>query len=130
MRHRESNLQKACVTWFRYQFPGLRNMLFAVPNGGYRSKVEAGIMKAEGVVPGVSDLILLVPMGGYGALCLEMKDAKGKQSKSQREWQLETEKVGNKYAVCRSIIEFMNVVNEYLNDKRNTNKNTNLHRVA
>ena len=32
-------------------------MLFAVPNGGGRSRIEAGIMKAEGVTAGVSDLI-------------------------------------------------------------------------
>lgn len=115
MKHRESNLQKACVTWFRYQFPDLGNMLFAVPNGGYRSKVEAGIMKAEGVVPGVSDLVFLVPRGGYGALCVEMKDVGKKQSEAQKAWQLATEKAGNKYVVCRTIEEFMNAVNEYLN---------------
>lgn len=47
-RHEESHLQRQCVAWFRLQYPKLARLLFAVPNGGGRSKVEAGIMKAEG----------------------------------------------------------------------------------
>lgn len=115
MKRRESHIQQACVRWFRYQFPDVRNMLFAVPNGGRRSRIEAAIMQGEGVTAGVSDLILLVPRGGYGALCIEMKDEKGKLSEKQKQWLADSEKAGNKCAVCRSVDEFMKVVNEYLN---------------
>jgi hypothetical protein len=55
----EHNLQVDCVQWFSLQYPSLRGRLFAVPNGGHRSKTEAARLKAEGVVAGVSDLILL-----------------------------------------------------------------------
>lgn len=115
MKRRESHIQQACVRWFRYQFPDVRNMLFAVPNGGRRSRIEAAIMQGEGVTAGVSDLILLVPRGGYGALCIEMKDEKGKLSEKQKQWLADSEKAGNKCAVCRCLDEFMKVVNEYLN---------------
>lgn len=112
--HEEGRLQRACITWFRLQYPGLAMLLFHVPNGGGRSKVEAAILKAEGVVAGVADLILLVPSCGYHSLCIEMKTAKGRQSPAQKQWQEEASRHGNKYIVCRSIEEFMQQVNEYL----------------
>lgn len=109
--------------------------MFAIPNGGARSKATAGKLKAEGVVAGVADLILLVPRFGFPhiiegntdgivsyvgtdeiccALCIEMKTAKGRQSPEQKEWQAKVEAQGYKYAVCHSLDEFMNTINNYL----------------
>lgn len=98
------------------QYRALAKLLFAVPNGGGRSKVEAAIMQGEGVTPGVSDLILLVARGGYNGLCIEMKtEAKSsKQSESQEAWQKLVEAQGYKYVVCRSLEQFRSVINEYL----------------
>lgn len=62
-RHQESTLQKTCVAWFRTQYPDHALMLFAVPNGGGRSRIESAIMKGEGVTAGVADLILLEARG-------------------------------------------------------------------
>ena len=112
--HEESRIQQACVRWFRLQYPRLARLLMAVPNGGGRSKVEAAIMKGEGVTAGASDLLLLVPSGGCPYLCIEMKTPKGRQSPAQKEWQDEVEKAGGRYVLCRSLEEFMNVVNTYL----------------
>ena len=125
MRDEEHNIQAACVRWFNLQWPEYRGLLFAIPNGGARSKATAGKLKAEGVVPGVADLILLVPRcvkahddeGWYNtihALCIEMKTAKGRQSPEQKEWQAKVEGEGYRYAVCHSLDEFMAVVNGYL----------------
>lgn len=50
--------------------------LFAIPNGGERSKAVAGRMKAEGVRSGVFDLCLPVARGGYHGLFIEMKRRK------------------------------------------------------
>lgn len=66
-------MQRMCVGWFRLQYPAVGKLLFAVPNGGARSRTEAAIMKAEGVTAGVTDLILLLGRGGFNALCIEMK---------------------------------------------------------
>lgn len=112
--HHESRLQIACVIAFRYHYPRLKYMLFAVPNGGKRTKMEAIILKSEGVISGVSDLILLTPNKGYGSLCIEMKFENAKQSENQKIWQKETEKHGNKYVVCNSVTSFLNAVNDYL----------------
>lgn len=135
MREEEHNIQAACVRWFNLQWPEYRGLLFAVPNGGARSKATAGKLKAEGVVAGVSDLILLVPRFGpirivegnadgmvtyigtdnlFCGLCIEMKTAKGRQSPEQKEWQSKVESHCYKYAVCRSLDEFMNTINNYL----------------
>ena len=91
-------------------------MLFAVPNGGGRSRIEAGIMKAEGVTAGVSDLILLEARGGYGSLCIEMKttEKSSRQRASQKRWQAAAEKAGNLYEVVRTEDEFKDLVTEYM----------------
>lgn len=114
---REHDLQCACVEWFRLQYPRLAMRLFAVPNGGGRSKAQAGKLKAEGVLPGVSDLILLKPNASCHALLIEMKtDAKGsRQSEAQRMWQDDLTALGEyKYVVCRSIDDFIREVGRYL----------------
>lgn len=113
-RHLESQMQINCVRWFRYQFPQYQKLLFSVPNGGRRTATEAKILKAEGVVAGVSDLILLVPAHGFFALCIEMKVKPNKQSDYQKEWQTLVEGYGYQYAVIYTFEEFRDLVNEYL----------------
>jgi len=114
--HEESQLQKDCVTWFRLQYPSRALILFAVPNGGGRSPIEAAIMKAEGVVAGVADLILLEARGNYGSLCIEMKtrSSKSRQSPNQKIWQEATQKAGNAYVVIRTFEDFQTVIRQYL----------------
>ena len=124
MNQEEHNLQCACVKWFAYQHPELQGLLFAVPNGGARSKATAGKLKAEGVVAGVADLLLLVPnakvnwyyedVSGYVGLCIEMKTKTGRQSSEQKAWQEKVEAKGYKYAVCRSLEDFINTIENYL----------------
>lgn len=70
MRHVESNIQRQCVKWFRIQYPHYTKLLFAVGNGGARSKTEAAIMNGEGVTAGVADLILLKGNGEHNTLVL------------------------------------------------------------
>jgi len=114
-RHLESRIQQSCFTWFRYQYSNIARLLFAVPNGGSRSRIEASIMKGEGVTAGVSDAILLVPSGYYSSLCIEFKVGdKGKQTDLQKSWQELAEKHGNKYVVCRSFDEFRTIIQGYL----------------
>lgn len=113
----EHDIQCTCVEWFRWQWPKYEPLLFAVPNGGGRSKSQGGKLKAEGVRRGVSDLLLLVPNKDYHGLCIEMKrpDKKSKQSEDQIEWQKEVEAQGYKYIVCRGLEgDFDKQVNEYL----------------
>lgn len=111
----EHRIQTACVRWFRLKYPRLAARLFAVPNGGRRDGITGARLKEEGVLAGVADLILLVPNADYHALLIEMKTPTGRQSESQKTWQQAV--AGNDdylYVVCRSLEEFMKVIEEYL----------------
>ena len=114
-KHEEGDIQKGCVEWFRFQYPKIAKLLFAVPNGAKRTKIQGKNLKREGMVAGVADLILLIPSKGHNSLCLEMKNGKkGRQQQNQKEWQEVAEKYGNKYVVLRSFDEFRNEINDYL----------------
>lgn len=116
----ESKIQHICVSWFRRTFPQVANLLFAVPNGGWRGARAGAQMVYEGQVKGVADLILLFPKGGKSSLCIEMKVPKrkgsqaGKQSAVQIAWQTLVEQHGSIYAVCHGLIEFVKAVCSYL----------------
>lgn len=114
MTQEEHNLQCACVRWFALQYPQYRGLLFAVPNGGARSKATAGKLKAEGVVAGVADLLLLVPNWQSHGLAIEMKTDKGRQSELQQWWQSAVTAQGYQYSVCRSLDQFIETVEAYL----------------
>ena len=44
----ESKIQHICVSWFRQTFPEVGNLLFAVPNGGWRGAKAGAMMVYEG----------------------------------------------------------------------------------
>src|SRR5258708_3842236 len=71
------------------EFPELKYGLFAIPNGGLRTKVTAANLKVEGVKRGIADVQLAVARGIFHALFIEMKkpgEIKG-QSNEQKEFQ-------------------------------------------
>lgn len=114
----EGRIQAECFSWFWNEFPQYRKTLFHVPNENDRADsniIQGAIRKSLGVVSGVADLILMIKRGGYGALCIEMKDERGKQKPAQIEWQAIIERQGYKYEVCRSLDQFKQIINEYLN---------------
>lgn len=82
MLHKEDDLQKACVTWFRLQYPEPKYLIHHSPNGGKRNAREAGRLKAQGVRAGFPDLIIL---SEYDFICIEMKSEKGTLSDNQKE---------------------------------------------
>jgi len=55
---------------------------FAVPNGGYRSPVEAKIMKGLGVHAGTPDIVIIRDGHTY---CIELKAPGGKLTAAQKE---------------------------------------------
>lgn len=96
-------------------FPTLPDrLLFAVPNGGSRHKIEAANMKRQGVKRGIADVILQVPKKGYASLCLEFKTSTGRQSDEQKEYQRQVELAGSKYVVVKSVQQAIKTMTEYL----------------
>lgn len=75
----EHEEQRELVRWFRQTWPDVR--IFAIPNGGARSKATAAKLKAEGVVAGIPDLFIPA-----WRLWIEMKRTKGGSlSKEQKD---------------------------------------------
>jgi hypothetical protein len=113
----ESQHQRAFVLWRNYwwdHYPVLR-LLYAVPNGGYRTDKTAAIMKLEGQLPGVPDLCLPAARRGYHGLYIEMKRPKeGRLSDHQREFIAALEAEGYLVRVCRGFEEAKRAVVEYL----------------
>lgn len=114
MRHIESRIQTMCVSWFRLQYPEYARLLVANANGGKRNRIEAAIMKGEGVTAGVADLTLYVPTEKYHGLLIEMKSEKGRQSQHQKAWQKIVEAQGYKYELCYSFDDFCIAIKRYL----------------
>ena len=87
---------------------------YAIPNGGGRSKREAGRLKAEGVRSGVSDVFLSMPAGGAHGLYIEMKSLTGCASREQKDWLADSTELGYAAACCRGADEAMRVWREYV----------------
>lgn len=118
---KENQLQAECIRWFRLQYPQYWRLLFHIPNGGTRNIIEATRLKAQGVVPGVADLILLKPNRIWNGLCIELKVGKNKQTDNQIEWGNAVSEQGYHYVVCRTVGEFINLINLYLNENLQKN---------
>lgn len=115
VKHEESDMQSEFFNKVFTIFPKLpRKLLFAVPNGGSRNKIEAANMKRQGVTAGVADVILLVPKKGFASLCIEFKTKTGRQSDEQKEFQFQAEKCGSKYVIVRSVEQGIREVKKYI----------------
>ena len=73
---------------------------FHVPNGGGRSKAEAGAFKAMGVKAGVPDVYILHE---GKSLFIELKPPRRYLSKDQKEMGARLVNAGAVFAVCRSL---------------------------
>lgn len=104
----EHEEQKGIVNWIRSKFPEV--VVFAIPNGDYRSISVAKRLKAEGVTPGVPDLF--IPDWN---LWIEMKKQKGgRLSQDQKEMIEHLERIGHTVIVgygatdaSAKVIEFL-----------------------
>ena len=113
MSYIESKIQQSCVQWFRLAYREPKYLIFAVPNGGRRGKIEAGIMKGEGVRAGVADLVV---MTDNKLFFVEMKtEAKSsRQTDTQKEFEQIVSNLGFNYYICRSFDEFKTIIdNEF-----------------
>ena len=112
MRHIESEIQRICVSWFRLQWP--KHTIMSIPNGGRRGKIEASILKGEGMLAGVADLFLMYPSRSHCGLWIEIKTPAGRQSESQKAFEKKAIENGYKYVIIRDLDSFIQTINEYL----------------
>lgn len=119
-RREEEELQRTCIEWaglMSCRYPSLE-YLFHVPNGGKRTRGEAGKLKGLGTKRGVPDLLLPFPGGGfYVGLAVECKAPDGRLSDEQGEWLRRFEEAGWMVGVCRTLDEFIQIVDRYLHGR-------------
>jgi hypothetical protein len=71
----EHSIQAAFFAWANLNketYPQLE-LMHSIPNGGHRSKSQAGKLKAEGVKAGVPDVFLPCARKGWNGLYIEFK---------------------------------------------------------
>ena len=95
----EARIQAAIVEWVRLVAPDA--LIFAIPNGGLRSKTEAARMKWTGTLAGMPDLAVVAPAGRVHFL--EVKAQGGSLSASQRVIHEALIALGTPPAIVRSI---------------------------
>ena len=110
-------LQQKCYKYFHNTYPELRGCMWRVENERVRSRYEMMIAISTGLVSGVADLNF-IHNGTFHAI--ELKTEKGRQSKSQLEWQKKVEQQGAKYHVIRSFEQFKEFVDETI--QKNTDE--------
>ena len=101
--------QMHLVSWMRKTYPA--HKIFAIPNGGYRSKTTAMNLKSTGVSPGVPDLFI-----PSLKLFIEMKRTKGSvTSQEQKDWIAYLNEVGYTAIICKGFesakIEIIKIIN-------------------
>jgi hypothetical protein len=96
MARPEQEIQKAIFQHLAVH--GVQDVFaFHVPNGGWRSRVEAAILTSMGVVAGVPDIILIRDAEMFA---LELKAPGGRLSPAQRECQERMQAAGCKVATA------------------------------
>jgi hypothetical protein len=98
---REEDLHRAIVGMLVVEMRA--GVIFMHPaNGGYRSKAEAGRLKAMGVVAGAPDLLVIVDGRVHG---LEIKTEKGRVSPAQKVMAERFAQAGAPFEVVRSVAD-------------------------
>ena len=98
--------QREFVAWFRKNHPGVR--IFAIPNGGWRSRLTAARLKAEGASPGVPDLF--IPAWNTW---VEMKRSKGgRLSDKQKDWRQYLLSIGHTFILANGKQEAIDAIKE------------------
>jgi hypothetical protein len=104
--------QVGLINWFRYKFPNV--LIFAIPNGGFRSINTAKILKEEGVVPGVPDLFI-----PEWHMFIEMKRTKGGSVSTEQKKMIKyLEDKGYTAFVACGAEEASKKILEFLKDKK------------
>lgn len=103
----EKRLQQECFTWFHNNFPALRGSLWMNHNQAVNRK-QGAILKAMGMVAGVSDLLWINKGHLHG---IELKTPEGRQSDVQKRWSEALTTAGGSYHIIRTLEEFKQLIN-------------------
>lgn len=112
----EEDLHRLVFDWITAMeniHPVLKFM-FHSPNGGARSKGEAGKLRAMGTRKGISDFINPFPNGVWPGFACELKAPKGRLTPEQAEFLQQAHLSGWVTGVCFTLDEFIALTEVYL----------------
>jgi hypothetical protein len=119
----EAQVQKAVVAHLQLRCrPDV--VWWHTPNGGYRFKITAALLKALGVIPGVPDLIFICPQlvsvvsiaevqTMSRVLGLELKTRKGKLTSHQNAFAARMRRAGAAYETANNIDDAIAILEQY-----------------
>ena len=119
MKYEEQKIQQGMIYWFNLRHRD-KNLLLHCNYNNAHSKRMGQINKSMGVRAGVSDLEY-----NYGGTTyfIEVKSAKGKMSKDQKNFMVAVVEQGFSYHVVRSLDDFMLLI-ERIHSGEYRNENT------
>ncbi len=100
------------------KYPLVYDLMFHIPNGGYRLYSQAKRFKKIGVKAGVSDLFLPLPKGNQHGLWIELKANKPNASvvsKAQQEWLNKMLALNYEAKVAYGANQALKIIEDYLN---------------
>lgn len=126
----EDAIQRQLFTWITLATPRIPQLAlaFAVPNGGFRTKIESARLKGLGVRAGVPDILIPGVVYKphpeaedecitYTGLAIELKAGKNKPTDVQLDWHERLRGVGWFVCVCYSFDEARQVICDYFGCK-------------
>jgi hypothetical protein len=110
---RESPIQEAIVRFLDFALPGTVRVVGVSNNA--RSPAAGAKEKRKGMVAGYPDLTVMGTdhMGAPFLAFIEVKTEAGRLSKPQKEWQDWCNMAGLHYAVCRSVDDAKETLDEW-----------------
>ena len=118
----EEHEQIVFMTRVRFLYPVLSNNVMAIPNGGWRNKKQAALLKRAGVLRGAPDvlvaLVRVVDGLTYPGLFIEMKRiVGGRVDPDQKIVHQALRSAGYKVEVARGADEAWVIFEEYVNEQ-------------
>jgi hypothetical protein len=116
----EEHEQIVFMTRVRFLYPLLANNVMAIPNGGWRNKKQAALLKRAGVLRGAPDVLVAlvrqVDGAKYPGLFIEMKKVVGgKVEPDQKIVHQALRSAGYKVEVARGADMAWEIFEEYVN---------------
>jgi hypothetical protein len=113
----EEHEQIVFITRVRFLYPLLANNVMAIPNGGWRNKAQAALLKRAGVLRGAPDLLIALVRKEWPGLFIEMKRVKGGAvSPDQKIVHQALRSAGYKVEVAQGADMAWEIFEEYVNE--------------
>jgi len=106
----EIQLQSSSFVKLWNERPDLRGRIFAINNNSV-NRIKGAMNRSMGVIPGVADMAYLI----QGSIVwIEWKTETGRQSPEQKSFEQLVTRLGMRYYIVRSEVEFLEVINYFI----------------